>query len=153
MPRLGLFVTGGYGKPGLNMLENSFKTYYLAGVKLTWNIGGFYTQRNDREKIRTNIRSVETQRDAFLFNTELEVTQRNAIIGKYRDQLKYDDEIIRLQRSVREASEVKMANGTLSGTELTRDIHAEQAAVLDKIFHEMQLLSEIYNLKYAINEL
>ena len=153
MPRLGLFVTGGYGKPGLNMLENSFKAYYLAGVKLTWNIGGFYTQRNDREKIRTNIRSVETQRDAFLFNTELEVTQRNAIIGKYRDQLKYDDEIIRLQRSVREASEVKMANGTLSGTELTRDIHAEQAAVLDKIFHEMQLLSEIYNLKYAINEL
>ena len=96
---------------------------------------------------------METQRDAFLFNTELEVTQRNAIIGKYRDQLKYDDEIIRLQRSVREASEVKMANGTLSGTELTRDIHAEQAAVLDKIFHEMQLLSEIYNLKYAINEL
>lgn len=152
MPRLGLFVSGGYGKPGLNMLENSFKAYYLAGVKLTWNIGSFYTLRNERGKIQTDIRSVETRRDVFLFNTELEVTQRSELIEKYREQLKYDDEIIRLRRSVKEASEVKMANGTLSGTELTRDIHAEQAAVLDKIFHEMQLLSEIYNLKYAVNE-
>ena len=150
-PKLGLFITGGYGRPGLDMLENEFKPYYMAGVKLSWNIGGFYTQKNERKKISTNIRSIETQRETFLFNTALDITQRNVAIDKYFDQLKYDDEIIALRTSVKKASEAKMANGTLSGTELTRDIHAEQAAIQDKIQHEIELLMAIYNLKYTTN--
>ena len=151
MPRLGLFVTGGYGKPSLDMLEDDFKAYYLAGVKLSWNIGNFWTKKNDQAKIQTSIRSIETQRETFLFNTSLDVAQRNATIDKYIDQLKYDDEIIALRGSVKRASEAKMANGTLSGTDLTRDIHAEQSAIQDKILHEMELLQAIYNLKYVTN--
>ena len=151
MPKLGLFVTGGYGKPGLDMFEDNFKAYYLAGVRLSWNLGSLYTRKNDRRKIQTGIRSIETQRETFLFNTSLDVVQRNATIDKYIDQLKYDDEIIALRGSVKRASEAKMANGTLSGTDLTRDIHAEQSAIQDKILHEMELLQAIYNLKYVTN--
>lgn len=151
MPKLGLFVTGGYGKPGLDMFEDNFKVYYLAGVRLSWNLGSLYTRKNDRRKIQTGIRSIETQRETFLFNTSLDVAQRNATIDKYIDQLKYDDEIIALRGSVKRASEAKMANGTLSGTDLTRDIHAEQSAIQDKILHEMELLQAIYNLKYVTN--
>lgn len=151
MPKLGLFVTGGYGKPGLDMFEDKFKAYYLAGVKLSWNLGSLYTVKDDRRKIQTSIRAVETQRETFLFNTSLDVAQRDASIDKYVAQLRYDDEIIALRGSVRRASEAKMANGTLSGTDLTRDIHAEQSAIQDKILHEIELLMAIYNLKYAIN--
>ena len=151
MPKLGLFVTGGYGKPGLDMFEDRFKAYYLAGVKLSWNLGSLYTVKDDRRKIQTSIRAVETQRETFLFNTSLDVAQRDASIDKYVAQLRYDDEIIALRGSVRRASEAKMANGTLSGTDLTRDIHAEQSAIQDKILHEIELLMAIYNLKYAIN--
>ena len=151
MPRLGLFVTGGYGKPGLDMFEDNFKVYYLAGVKLSWNLGSLYTVKDDRRKIQTSIRAIETQRETFLFNTSLDVAQRDASIDKYVAQLSYDDEIIALRGSVKRASEAKMANGTLSGTDLTRDIHAEQSAIQDKILHEIELLMAIYNLRYAIN--
>ena len=151
MPKLGLFVTGGYGKPGLDMFEDRFKAYYLAGVKLSWNLGSLYTVKDDRRKIQTSIRAVETQRETFLFNTSLDVAQRDASIDKYVAQLRYDDEIIALRGSVRRASEAKMANGILSGTDLTRDIHAEQSAIQDKILHEIELLMAIYNLRYAIN--
>jgi len=65
--------------------------------------------------------------------------------------LKYDDEIIALRNSVKQASEAKMANGTLSGTDLTRDINAEQMAIQDKILHEIEYLLAIYNLKLATN--
>ena len=151
MPKLGLFVTGGYGKPGLDMFEDKFKAYYLAGVKLSWNLGSLYTVKDDRRKIQTSIRAIETQRETFLFNTSLDVAQRDASIDKYVAQLSYDDEIIALRGSVKRASEAKMANGTLSGTDLTRDIHAEQSAIQDKILHEIELLMAIYNLRYAIN--
>lgn len=151
MPKLGLFLTGGYGNPGLDMFEDKFKAYYLAGVKLSWNLGSLYTRKNDRRKIQTGIRSIETQRETFLFNASLDVAQRNAVIDRYFEQLEYDDEIIALRGSVKRASEAKMANGTLSGTDLTRDIHAEQSAIQDKILHEIELLLAIYNLKYVIN--
>lgn len=151
MPKLGLFVTGGYGKPGLDMFEDNFKAYYLAGVRLSWNLGSLYTVKDDRRKIQTSIRAIETQRETFLFNTSLDVAQRDATIDKYVAQLRYDDEIIALRGSVKRASEAKMANGTLSGTDLTRDIHAEQSAIQDKILHEIELLMAIYNLRYAIN--
>ena len=151
MPKLGLFVTGGYGKPGLDMFEDNFKAYYLAGVRLSWNLGSLYTVKDDRRKIQASIRAIETQRETFLFNTSLDVAQRDASIDKYVAQLRYDDEIIALRGSVRRASEAKMANGTLSGTNLTRDIHAEQSAIQDKILHEIELLMAIYNLRYAIN--
>lgn len=151
MPKLGLFATGGYGKPGLNMLKDGFEAYYVAGVRLSWNIGNLYTQKNSRRAIQNNIQSIETQRETFLFNTNLDVTQKSSYIDNYFEQLEYDDEIIALRGSVKRASEVKMANGTISASDLTRDINAEQMAIQDRILHETELLLAIYNLKFATN--
>lgn len=151
LPKLGFFVTYGYGRPGMNMFANDFGHYYMGGIKLSWNIGNFYTKNNSRKSILTNIKSVETQRETFLFNTNLDILQKDNDIDNYLSQLKYDDEIIALRNSVKKASEVKMANGTLSGSDLTRDINAEQMAIQDKIMHETKLLLAIYNLKFATN--
>ena len=151
MPRVGLFVNGGYGKPGLDMFENEFKAYYVAGVCFSWNISSFWTRGNNRRKIQEGIRSVEAQRATFLFNTSLDAAQRDAEIDRYRDQLKYDDEIIALRTAVRKASEAKMAGGTLSGDDLARDILAEQNARQDRIVHEISLLLAVYNRKYVTN--
>lgn len=96
-PRFGLFITGGYGRPGLDMLKNEFSPYYLAGVRMSWNIGSFYTEKNRRRVIRNNIQSVEAQRETFLFNTRLDIAMKDKSIEKYVEQLKYDDEIIRLK--------------------------------------------------------
>lgn len=151
MPKFGLFFTGGYGKPGLNMLEDDFAAYYVVGVKLSWNMGNFYTRRNSKRQLRDNVRAVELQRETFLFNLDLDMTQKNNEIEKYVKQLRYDDEIIALRNSVKEASVAKVANGTLSGTDFMRDVNAEQLAVQDKIFHEIELLLAMYDLKYITN--
>lgn len=152
MPKIGLFATGGYGRPSLNMLENDLKAYFLAGIRLSWNIGNFYTQKNDKRLISTSIHSLMTQKETFLFNTRLKVTQQEKEIDSYREQLAYDDEIIALRRSVQQASETKIANGTLSGSDLVRDIHATHLAVKDKNLHEIQMLLALYKLKFITNQ-
>ena len=151
-PRLSLFATGGYGKPGLDMFENKFAPYYIAGIKLNWNIGNFYSLKSQRKLIRNNIDMVENQRELFLFNTDIDKTQKELAIEKYKDQIKYDDEIIRLKTSIRKASEAKIANGTISGTDLMRDINSEHTAIQTKILHEIQLLLAIYDFKYVMND-
>lgn len=151
-PHFSLFVTGGYGKPGLDMFENKFSPYYIAGIKLNWNIGNFYSLKSQRKLIRNNIDMVENQREMFLFNTDIDIAQKEFIIDKYINQMKYDDEIIRLKTSIRKASEAKIANGTISGTDLMQAINDEHAAIQSKITHEIQLLLSIYDFKYVLND-
>lgn len=151
MPKLNVNATGGYGRPGLNMLGNKFSAYYIAGLSFNWNLGNFYTRKNNLGKIEINRGTIETQRETFLFNTELDMTQSGNEIRKYRELLQTDDEIIRLRASVRSASEAKVANGTLSVLDLMKEVNAEQTAIQDKILHEIQLLQSIYNMKYITN--
>ncbi len=120
MPRLGVFVQGGYGKPGLNMLSNELEAFYVAGARLSWNFGGLYTQANERKKIEVKKNSVEVQKETFLLNTRQNIAQLEAKIAGVKEVMKMDDEIIALRESVKKSAEAKVANGTLSVTELLR---------------------------------
>ena len=150
-PRFGLFVQGAYGNPGLNMLKDDFSAYYVAGVRMSWNFGSLYTLRNDRRLIDNNRRKLETSRDVFLFNTNLESTQQSSAIQSMRRQMVDDDEIIRLRVNIRKAAEAKVENGTLTVTDMLREITAENLARQTKALHEVQLLMNIWNLKYTLN--
>jgi outer membrane protein TolC len=150
-PRLGLFASGGYGKPGLNMLANRFEWWGMVGARLSWNIGGLYTRRNDTRRIETDIRAVEIQRDAFLLNTNLDAVLKNSDIVRLREQMRTDGEIIALRESVLKATEAKMEGGTITGSDLARDINALHAARQEQTLHEVELLMAIYNLKTVTN--
>lgn len=151
MPRIGAFVQGGYGRPGLNMLEDSFSPFYMAGVRLSWNMGKLYTLKNDRRKVSTSIQQIEVQRETFLFNTSLQLMQQNTEIQKVADLMKADDEIIRLRTSIKNAAEVKLANGVISVTDLIREINAEDLAKQSAAAHRIQHLNAIYNYMYTTN--
>lgn len=152
MPRIGAFIQGGYGRPGLNMLENSFEPFYIAGVRLSWNMGKLYTLKNDRRKIETNRQAVEVQRETFLFNTRLQLLQQNTEIRKITDLMKKDEEIIRLRTSIKNAAEAKLANGVISVTDLIREINSEDMAKQTAAAHRIQQLQAIYNYMYTTNE-
>ena len=145
MPRIGAFFQGGYGRPGLNMLEDSFNPFYIAGVRLSWNMGKLYTLKNDRRKIATDRRAVEVERETFLFNTRLQLTQQNTEIRKMTELMKADDEIIRLRSSIKKAAEAKLANGVISVTDLIHEINSEDLARQAAATHRIQQLQSIYN--------
>ena len=151
LPKFGLFIQGGYGNPGLNMLKNSFDPYYIAGVRMSWNFGGLYTKKNEQKQINIEQSTIGIQKETFLFNTKLQMSQEKGEINKYKKPMKDDDEIIRLRANIRKAAEVKVANGTLSVIEFLREVNAEEQAKQNKILHETQLLMATYNLKYTTN--
>ena len=151
MPRIGAFVQGGYGRPGLNMLEDSFEPYYVAGVRLSWNLGKLYTLKNDRRKIEVSRRQIDVQRETFLFNTRLQLLRQNTEIKKMTDLMRADDDIIRLRTSIKQAAEVKLENGVISVTDLIREINAEDMARQTAAAHRVQRLMTIYNYMYTTN--
>ncbi|MDL2308473.1 TolC family protein [Bacteroidales bacterium OttesenSCG-928-B11] len=152
MPRVALFAKGAYGNPGLNMFESGFTPYFIGGVQLAWNFGGFYTNRDEKRLLENQKSQVEVQREVFLFNLNQEISQKDDEIEKLRDLLQNDDEIIRLRESVQRSSEVKVESGTMSVSDLMRDIHATAMARQTKAWHEIQLLNAVWQRKLMTND-
>ena len=71
---------------------------------------------------------------------------------KLTELMKNDEEIITLRNNIKKSAQAKVANGTLTVTEMLREVTAENIAMQDKILHEIQLLSAIYELKYTTNQ-
>ncbi len=151
-PHLGLFAQGSYGRPGLNTLNNNFRPYYLVGIKFEWNLDGYYTRKNDRLLLDNSKTEIDNARDVFLFNTRMQVAQQTGNVSSMRRQMQEDDEIIVLRDRICKAGESKVAHGTLSVTELLRMINAKDQARQTKALHEIELLSDIYQIKYTTNQ-
>ena len=150
-PTIGAFAQGGYGKPGLNMFDNDFSPYFLGGVRFSWNFGNLYTLKNDKKKMDLQKLSVNSQRETFLYNLNIVIPQQQIEIEKFRKTMKDDNEIILLQSQIREAAEVKVENGTMTVSDLMKEINAEEAAKQAKTLHEIQYLLSVYALKYTTN--
>lgn len=156
MPKLGLFAQGYYGYPGLNMFDDMMRHEWslngIAGIKLSWNIGALYTRSADKTKLRMQRDMADNAREVFLFNNDMEQMQQNADIIRYREMMKRDDEIITLRGNVRKTAESKLGHGIIDVTGLIREINNENAAKVQKAIHEIDMLREIYNLKFSVNE-
>lgn len=152
MPKLGAFAQGGYGKPGLNIFNNEFSPYFLGGIRLIWNFGNLYTLNNDKKNIDLQKKAVNTQREVFMQNLFIQIPQQQIEIEKYKKTMQDDDEIIRHQTFIRKAAEVKVENGTLTVSDLMREINAEEAAKQSKMLHEIQYLMSVYSLKHSTNQ-
>lgn len=149
-PKFSLSLQGGVGRPGLNILKNSFQPYYTAGIKMSWDIGALYTRKNDRQKLDAQLRTIESDKETFIFNTRLNATQMSGEIEKARNLLEKDKEIIALQESIRAAGEEQYRNGTISMTDLMDRIGDEHDAKVAESIHTIQLLMAIYDLKNCI---
>ena len=155
-PKLGLFAQGFYGYPGLNMFEDMMNRKWslngIVGVKLSWNVSALYTHKNDKARLNAQREMIENAREVFLFNNKLEEIQQSENISRYQTMMKSDDEIIVLRTNVRKAAESKLTHGIIDVISLLREINNENAAKTQQSIHEIDMLKEMYNLKYTNNE-
>ncbi|MBR5393363.1 MAG: TolC family protein [Prevotella sp.] len=155
MPKLGVFAQGYYGYPGYNMFEDMMSRKFsfngMIGARLTWNIGALYTRKNDKTKIQLQRESAEVGRDVFLFNNNLEQIQQNENIERYKKLMTDDEEIISLRSSIRKAAESKLSHGIIDVNDLVKEINSENVARVQQSVHEIEMLKEIYDLKFTAN--
>lgn len=156
MPRFSAFVQGYYGYPGLDMFKSMVSSEWtpnaIVGVRMSWNIGAFYTKKNDLGKLDAAERQIAVQRDVFLFNTQMQTTQDDGEITRLRSALEDDNRIVELRRGVRMAAESKLENGVINATDLLRKIADETTAALNRSTHEIELLQATYRLKTTLNQ-
>jgi len=155
MPRLSVFASGFYGYPGYNMfndmLHHDWSWNGMVGARLTWNIGALYTRKNDKARLQQQRLMAENSRQVFLFNNRLEQLQQSEAVERYRKQMEADVEIIELRHQIRLSAESKLAHGIIDVNDLVKELNNENAARVQQSIHEIEMLKEMYNLKYTTN--
>ncbi len=152
VPKLGFFVQAGYGRPGLNVLKNEFDTYYLGGFRLNWALSGFYNSHRDRQLLDINSQVVNSQKDAFVFNTNLTLTQQGLEVKKLNDLIAVDNDIIALRVRISNTSKAQHENGVISTSDLLRELNAEDASKQNLLVHQVQLMLAQYNYQTTIGK-
>lgn len=156
MPKIGLFAQAYYGYPGFDYFESMMNRdpsfNILAGVKVSWNIGAFYHKKNDKRKLRLASDNIIVERDIFLFNTNLKTRSQLDRIDELKAVMKENDRIVQLRENVRKAAESQLDNGIIDATALLTKLTDEKQARLNASYHEIQLLQNIYQLKYTLNK-
>ncbi|WP_298365201.1 TolC family protein [uncultured Lutibacter sp.] len=148
VPNLMGFATGGYGNPGLNMLDNSFQTFYQVGIKLNWNIFDWNSNKKQRESLLINKDIVTNEQEVFQLNTTIELQQKQTDINKFSSLINSDKEIIELRKKILKSAESQLKNGVITSsayiTEITNLFEAENSLSTHKI--EMLLAKANYNI-------
>lgn len=140
LPRTSLFLQGGYGRPGLNLLKNDFEPFYVGGVRLNWPLSGLYTKKNEKQLVKVNQSIVDVKRDVFLLNTNAEAKKQRNEIEKLEQLIQTDNQIIELRHAVTNSAKAQLENGVITGNDYLRDVNAEDQSRQSLITHELQLL-------------
>jgi len=147
IPKLFGFATGGYGNPGLNVLDNSFQPFYTVGIKFNWNVFDWNANKKQRESLVINKDIVNTESETFRLNTDIELNQYENEIEKIEAFIISDLEIINLRRDVLKSADSQLKNGVITSsayiTELTNLYEDENTLVKHNI--KLQLAKANYN--------
>lgn len=154
-PKVAIFAQGFYGNPGLDnfrsMTDRSGSFNLLTGLKVSWNLDALYTRRSSLRRTLLSNAVIDAEQETMLHNLSLQTASQLAAIEGIRKSSVTDERILQLRTNVRLAAEAQLRNGVIDATSLLAKITDENLAALSMCLHRIQLLQEIYKLKYILN--
>jgi len=138
-PKLFGFGQAGYGKPGLNMLNSQFDTYYLVGLGFNWNVLDWKSTSRQQQVLKLQQEIVQTKQETFVLNTNLATDQQNKLIAQLFELLKTDQDLIQIRERITKTSASKLENGAITMADYILDLNAETTAKLTMETHKIQL--------------
>ncbi|MBU2906743.1 TolC family protein [Arenibacter algicola] len=148
LPKLNAFAQGGYGNPGLNMLDNSFNTFYMAGLKLNMNIFDWNKTKTEKQSLEINKEIIDTQKETFELNNNLELVKLKSEIDKIDALISTDNEIIALREDILKTAESQLNNGVITASAYIIEFTNLYEAKSNLNLHETQLL--LHKIQYEI---
>ena len=139
LPKVNAFGQAGYGNPGLNMLDNSFQTFYMVGLKANWNLFDWDKSKIEKQALSISEAITTTEKETFLLNNNLQLQEMENEIIKLEEVIKTDTEIIDLREYVVKSSDAQLKNGVITSSEYIVELTNLYEAKTNQKVHEIQL--------------
>jgi outer membrane protein TolC len=140
LPRVNAFGQAGYGNPGLNMLDNSFQTFYMLGLKANWNVFDWNKSKKEKDALVISEAIVTTDKDVFLLNKNLQLQEMQNEVYKLQEVLSTDVAIISLREYVVKSADAQLRNGVITSSDYLVELTNLYEAKTNQKLHEIQLL-------------
>jgi outer membrane protein TolC len=138
-PRVFLFGRLGYGRPGLNPLNNSFDSYWLTGIQAQWSPWTWGTSARDREVLQLQRRIVEADESAFAANLRRATAQDRASVDRLTAALATDDQIIQLREQVLNETRARYREAVINSAEYVDRQTDVLSARVTRALHRVEL--------------
>ena len=146
-PKVGLLAFGTLINPGISFGQQNIDQILVAGLNLSWNIGGLYRNGNNKKLADLNNSKIANQRATFLYSTNLEMSKIDQDIAKYNALIERDGALLVLKTKIKKDYDLKYENGVCTLNDLLERINDENLAKQNLIVHEIQLLMAVYKHK------
>lgn len=144
MPIFKAFGQAGYGRPGYNLLNNHFSTYYIVGFQLRWNIWDWNKVKQEKQEFSLQKNIIESEKETFNQNLRVGYKKQLAAIEKFKKLIRSDQEIVTLQENIVKTAQNKLKNGTITPTDYLIQLNKKIKAILTREAHQLQLLFAKY---------
>jgi outer membrane protein TolC len=153
-PKVSLFATGGYGRPGLNFLSNTFDTYFLGGLQLKVPLSQLYNhgKQTDLQQLKIGQLKLDQQKVNFEMTTNVQKASLTSEIERIENTLKSDMELIEIRKEIKKTAEAQLANGIITSAAYLEIVNKKNLAQELSILHEVQLLQAKENLKTLLGQ-
>ncbi|MCD6544115.1 MAG: TolC family protein [Flavobacteriaceae bacterium] len=147
LPKIYGFAQGGYGNPGLNMLDNSFQAFYYVGLKLNWNVFDWNKTKKQTQALELNKQIIESEKEEFKLQTNIQLEQQALEVNKYNEFINSDQTIISLQKHILKTAESQLKNGVITSSDYMDQLTDLYEAEINLKTHQIQLLLAQANYK------
>ncbi|HFB62382.1 MAG TPA: TolC family protein, partial [Bacteroidetes bacterium] len=134
-----VFGQAGYGRPGYDMLNPDFDTYYKIGLALHWNIFDWNRVKHEKQILTIQSDILKTEQENFDQSLRAQLEKLLAGIHKVEKLIATDRDIVQLQKNVVAAAGNKLKNGTITATTYLIELNKEVKAELTMQAHKLQL--------------
>jgi outer membrane protein TolC len=144
MPKIGLLGFGAFLNPGIDFGASKITDAYVAGLSVSWSLSPLYKNGNNKKNTEISLQRIQNQKETFIYNTDLALSQSQQDMEKYKALLENDNQIITLKSNIKEAYITKYDNGVSTMSEMLDKIMDENVAKQNRIMHEIQYLMAAY---------
>jgi outer membrane protein TolC len=139
------FGQAGYGRPGLNMLENNFADYYMIGAGLAWNIWDWHKTTREKSTMKLQKELIDTNLDNFNRSVKMSLNQEEINFQKLKTLIGTDEQLVAIKDQISKRSAVALENGTITSADYIRDLNAALQTKANLETHKVQLIQASVN--------
>jgi outer membrane protein TolC len=144
-PYVFAFGQAGYGRPGLNMLDNNFADWYMVGAGLSWNIWDWHKTSRERSAIKLQKDVIDTNLDNFSRSLKMSLSQEANNSQKLQSLLNTDEQLVVIKDQITKRSAVALENGTITSADYIRDLNAALQARVNLETRKVQIIQTSVN--------
>ena len=139
-PKLSLFASGGYGRPGYNFFDRDFAPMAIGGLRFNLPLTGWDATQKEKRANRVLSRDIDQQQRDFERNTRIEADQYVTDIEKLQEITALDPQIVAARTDVRQRALAQLKGGVITDSEYLTEFNNEATARVNAEINALRLV-------------